>query len=64
MASIPPRFIYENARAYFKGELDEKTAHSWEEAVRSDLEYMQKRSSNDDWMYAAPIAVGLFCGLL
>ena len=64
MASIPPRFIYENAGAYFRGELDDKTAHRWEEAVHNDLKYMQKRKSSDDWMYAAPIAAGLFCGLL
>ena len=33
MASIPPKFVYSNAKAYFDGTLDPETAKRWERTV-------------------------------
>ena len=43
---LPPKFIYENAEAYFKGELDERTSKNWEMAVKAINKSFQNKKYN------------------
>lgn len=43
MASIPPKFVYSNAKAYFDGTLDPETAKRWERTVMRELAYFDKK---------------------
>lgn len=61
MATIPPRFVYENAGKYFRGELDPITAKKWENTVT----YLSKiRSSKDDFDLPLGLGVGFAIGML
>ena len=62
MAAIPPKFLYENAGAYFRGELDKETAKAWENTLKAAKRGMG--TGNNDWIYWAPLAAGIFCGII
>ena len=61
MATIPPRFVYENAGKYFKGELDTETAKKWEKIVTT---LSSSRKSNDDFDLPLGLGVGIAIGML
>ena len=64
MAAIPPKFLYENAGAYFRGELDEESCRKFDRILESELEYRGLSKESDDWIYWTPLAAGIFCGII
>ena len=64
MAAIPPKFLYENAGAYFKGELDEESCRKFDRILKGELERKGLNRESDDWIYWVPLAAGIFCGII
>lgn len=64
MATIPPRFLYKNVGAYSRGELDEESCRKFDRILESELEYRGLSKESDDWIYWAPLAAGIFCGII
>lgn len=54
MGSIPPKFVYSNAKAYFDGTLDPETARRWEKTVQ----YLNRRKIKDDDIIFLPWLLG------
>jgi hypothetical protein len=64
MAAIPPKFLYENAGAYFRGELDEESCRKFDTILENELERKGLTRESDDWIYWVPLAAGIFCGII